>query len=59
MVQLEELGQLKNPLTFSGIKPVTFWFVAFCLNQLRYHMPLFLCCAYGNVGAMSMNSTTF
>jgi hypothetical protein len=28
IVQLEELGKLKNPVTSSGIKPVTFWFVA-------------------------------
>jgi hypothetical protein len=33
---LEALGQLKNPMTSSGIKPVTFWLVAYCLNQLRY-----------------------
>jgi hypothetical protein len=25
--QLERLGQLKNPMTSSGIKPVTFWLV--------------------------------
>jgi hypothetical protein len=34
IVRLEGLGQLKNPMTSSGIKPVTFRFVAQCLNHL-------------------------
>jgi hypothetical protein len=29
---LEELGQLKNPVTSSGIEYATFWLVAQCLN---------------------------
>jgi hypothetical protein len=33
-VRLEELGQLKNPMTSLRIKPTTFWFVAQCLKQL-------------------------
>jgi hypothetical protein len=28
-VQLEELGQLKNPMTSSGIEPITFRIVAY------------------------------
>jgi hypothetical protein len=38
IVRLEGLGQLKNPTTSSGIEPATFWFVALCLNQLRYRV---------------------
>jgi hypothetical protein len=29
MVQLEGLGQLKNPMTSSGNETATFWLVAF------------------------------
>jgi hypothetical protein len=36
---MEGLGQLKNPVTSSGIEPVTFWLVAYCLNQLHYCVP--------------------
>jgi hypothetical protein len=36
IVLLEGLGQLKNPMTSSGIEPATFRPVALCLNQLRY-----------------------
>jgi hypothetical protein len=39
-VRLEGLGQLKNPMTSSGIETATFRFVALGLNQLRYHVPL-------------------
>jgi hypothetical protein len=39
IVWLEGLGQLKNPMTSSGIEPIIFWLVAECLNQLRYRMP--------------------
>jgi hypothetical protein len=28
LVRLEGLGQLKNPMTSSGIEPATFWLVA-------------------------------
>jgi hypothetical protein len=38
-VRLEGLGQLKNPMTSSGIEPATFRLVAYCLNQLRYCVP--------------------
>jgi hypothetical protein len=37
IVQLEWLGQLKNPMTSSGIEPATFRLVA-RLNQLRYRI---------------------
>jgi hypothetical protein len=39
IVQLEGLGQLKNPMTSSGIEPATFVFVLQCLNELRYRVP--------------------
>jgi hypothetical protein len=35
-MKLEGLGQLKNPVTSSGIEPMTFQLVAYCLNQLSY-----------------------
>jgi hypothetical protein len=38
-VQLEGLGQLKNPMTSLGIEPTTFRLVAQCPNQLHYCMP--------------------
>jgi hypothetical protein len=34
-MQLEGLGQLKNPVTSSGIEPVTFQLVAICLHFLH------------------------
>jgi hypothetical protein len=37
-MRLEGLGQLKNPMTSSGIEPATFRLAAYCLNQLRYRM---------------------
>ena len=43
-VRLEGLCQWNIPLTPSGIEPTTFQLVAKWLNQLRYHMPHFLCC---------------
>jgi hypothetical protein len=36
IVRLEGLGQLKNPMTSSGIENATFRLVAKCLNQLSY-----------------------
>jgi hypothetical protein len=36
-VQLEELGQLKNPMTSSGIEPTTFRLVAQCHNRVTGH----------------------
>jgi hypothetical protein len=33
---LEGLGQLKNPVTSSGIESATFRLVVYCLNQLHY-----------------------
>jgi hypothetical protein len=38
IVRLEGLVQLKNPMTSSGIDPVTFRLVAQCLSQLRYRL---------------------
>jgi hypothetical protein len=35
-VRLEGSGQLKNPMTSSGLEPATFRLVAQCLSQLRY-----------------------
>jgi hypothetical protein len=42
VVRLEWLDKLKNPVTSSGFKPATFRLVAWCLNQLRYHVPPFI-----------------
>jgi hypothetical protein len=39
IVRLEGLGQLKNPMTSSGIQPATLRIVAECLNQLGYLLP--------------------
>jgi hypothetical protein len=39
LMRLEVLGQLKNPVTSSGIEPATFRLIALCLNQLRYRVP--------------------
>jgi hypothetical protein len=36
IVQLEELAQLKNPMTSPGIEPVTFQPAAQYLNQLHH-----------------------
>jgi hypothetical protein len=36
--KLDGLGQLKNPMTSSGIEPATFWLVAYLLNQLCYRV---------------------
>jgi hypothetical protein len=35
IVQMEGLGQLKNPITSSGIEPMTFQLVAQCLNRIH------------------------
>jgi hypothetical protein len=40
IMRLEGLGQLKNPVTSSGIEPAAFRLVASCLNQLRYSVTL-------------------
>jgi hypothetical protein len=37
-VRLEELDQLTNAMTLSGIEYVTFQLVVWCLNQLRYFL---------------------
>jgi hypothetical protein len=39
-VRLEGLGQLKNPMTSSGIEPATFRIVAWWLNEQRYRVIL-------------------
>jgi hypothetical protein len=39
LVRLEELGELKKSKTSLALEPVTFWFVALCVNQLRYRQP--------------------
>jgi hypothetical protein len=40
IVRLKELGQLKNLIASSRIKPATFGLAALCLNKLRYRVPL-------------------
>jgi hypothetical protein len=40
IVRLEGLLQLKNPITSSGMEPVTFRLVAQYLNQLSYRVLL-------------------
>jgi hypothetical protein len=39
VLRLEELGQLQISVISSGIEPVTFRLVAWCLNQLHYLVP--------------------
>jgi hypothetical protein len=38
IVRMEGLGQLKNPVTSSGIAPATFRLVAQCLGQLLFRV---------------------
>jgi hypothetical protein len=45
-VRLKGLGQLKNPMTSSGIEPATFRLIAYCLNQLRYGVPPYSVSSY-------------
>jgi hypothetical protein len=33
------LGQLKNPMTLSGVKPAALWLVVQWIDQLCYNMP--------------------
>jgi hypothetical protein len=40
IVRLKGLGQLKNPMTSSGIEPAPFLLVVLCLSQLCYRVPL-------------------
>jgi hypothetical protein len=39
-VRLEGLGKLKSPVTSSGIEPTSFRILSYCLNQIRYRVPL-------------------
>jgi hypothetical protein len=38
-VRLEGLDKLKNPMTSSRFEPAIFRLVAYCLNQVCYHVP--------------------
>jgi hypothetical protein len=38
-VQLEEFGQMKNPMNSSGIEPSTFWFVVFASTNYATACP--------------------
>jgi hypothetical protein len=38
IVRLEGLGQLRNPVSSSGMEPASFRLVAYCLNQLHYRV---------------------
>jgi hypothetical protein len=55
IVRLERLGQLKNQMTSSGIEPVTFWLVAWCLIQLPN--PSSCTVALGSTQALTEMST--
>jgi hypothetical protein len=39
IVWLEGLGQLKTPMTSTGIEPTTFRLLLYCLKQIRYRVP--------------------
>jgi hypothetical protein len=59
IVRLEGLGELKDPMTSSGIEPETFWLVALCLNQLRYRVPQSWRQNFLNSAADNLNSARY
>jgi hypothetical protein len=57
LVRLEGLGQLRNPMTSSGIEPAIFRLLALWLNQLRYRLRLYSESDLGNLNSWYFKDT--
>jgi hypothetical protein len=55
IVQMEELGQMKSPMTSSVFEPTSFRFVPLCLNQLRYVKYAYECINYYYIDLIIIN----